>query len=213
MKPFRHILSLGSACQATVQLRANFPTLKAGPFDWWVTPFERMVAFLDATDWSLFEAGDLEPVQNRVSIASRRHGFIFQHDFQRDAEGLVDMGRVEQQLPALREKYAARLERMDRQVRSGEPVLFLRWRRDHFMDWTRPPDDAPSTAGLDDLCQMVRRRWPQSDATFLFVNYDRRCDDPSAMFGHADSSQAADWTGDAEAWRALFESHDVTLAD
>ncbi len=69
MKPFRHILSLGSACQATVQLRANFPTLKAGPFDWWVTPFERMVAFLDATDWSLFEAGDLEPVQDRVSIA------------------------------------------------------------------------------------------------------------------------------------------------
>jgi hypothetical protein len=124
-RSYDRVVSIGSNCEVTGNIRHHFKTGRAYPFDWWMTPFRALLDVLDARFSGLFEASNLSIPADRGTVVDTRFNLMYHHDFARDEDGRVIVGDVEKQLTELRKKYARRADRFINEL-DGKRVLFVR---------------------------------------------------------------------------------------
>ncbi|MEX3789434.1 DUF1796 family putative cysteine peptidase [Paraburkholderia sp. BR14374] len=124
-RSYDRVISIGSNCEVTWNIRHHFETRTAYPFDWWMTPFQALLDVLDARFSGLFEPSHLAIPADRGTVVDTRFNLMYHHDFARDEEGRVIVDDVEKQLPDLRKKYARRIDRFVNEL-DGKKVLFVR---------------------------------------------------------------------------------------
>lgn len=124
-RQYDRIVSIGSNCEVTWNIRNYFNTDKAYPFDWWMTPFQSTIDILDTRFNGLFEAANIDIPADRGTVVDKRFNLMYHHDFARDEDNLIVPDKIEEQLVTLRHKYqylAARfIDDLD-----GKEVLFVR---------------------------------------------------------------------------------------
>lgn len=113
------IISLGRACDIAHQIRRHFGQTEAYPFDWLITPFQGLIKTIDS-DFGGFLSIDQLIIKDNY-VYGRDSDIIYYHDF----EG-VDASNLEKLLPEVREKYARRVDRWQKAISTGEPILFIR---------------------------------------------------------------------------------------
>jgi hypothetical protein len=124
-RSYDRVISIGSNCEVTWNIRHHFKTGKAYPFDWWMTPFHALLDVLDARFSGLFEPSNLSVPADRGTVVDTRFNLMYHHDFARDEDGRIIVGDLEKQLTDLRKKYARRADRFVNEL-DGKKVLFVR---------------------------------------------------------------------------------------
>jgi Putative papain-like cysteine peptidase (DUF1796) len=119
------VISIGSNCEVTWNIRDYFSVDRAYPFDWWMTPFNATLELLDNRFSGLFEPKNLHVPVDRKTVVDKRYNLMYHHDFERDAEGLVVLDTIDQQLAGLKKKYEFLSARFVDDL-AGKKVLFIR---------------------------------------------------------------------------------------
>lgn len=89
-KKATHVVSLGSECRVTHNLRRFFDFGNAYPFDWWGTEANSLELFLSKPDIdALYDVDNLELSSDRRSIVNREFNINLHHEFPRDFEGNI----------------------------------------------------------------------------------------------------------------------------
>ena len=93
MAAYDEIVSLGNHCRVAYNLRRTFGIARAYPFDWWITPVQALIAFLeDPSLDKLYDPGQLAPVMREekiFAIDNIHYGIQLQHEFPRWKNGSV----------------------------------------------------------------------------------------------------------------------------
>ncbi len=103
---YDEVVSLGSNCEVTWNIRNYFHTSIAYPFDWWMTPFNSLLMLLDDRFSGLFDANNIWVPEDCGTVVDTYYNIMYHHDFPRTQDGLVDKNKVESQLDELKQKYA-----------------------------------------------------------------------------------------------------------
>jgi len=122
---YHKIVSIGSNCEVTWNIRNYFGVDRAYPFDWWMTPFNSMIQLLDNQFDGLFDGRNIYVPPDRKTVVDKRYNLMYHHDFERDADGLVVLDRIDRQLPNLKQKYDLLSDRFLKDL-DGKEVLFIR---------------------------------------------------------------------------------------
>lgn len=122
---YDRVVSIGSNCEVTWNIRNCFGTDRAYPFDWWMTPLNSMLELLGNRFDGLFESKNLQVPADRKTVVDKRYNLMYHHDFARDADGLVIVDSVDQQLAGLKKKYEFLSTRFINEL-DGKKVLFVR---------------------------------------------------------------------------------------
>ena len=210
------IVSLGGNCLAAWHIRRHFGIERAGMLDWWIVPFAGLLKLMEDGPSGLFTPEDIVLLPDRDAVVSRSFGFVFYHDFPRDADHLVIEAAIPAKLEGLRGKYLALWRRLDEICAGGGNILFVRSRRDTLIHVQVPVEEGDSEFGRADLgrlCRAIATRWPAAQAKVLFVDFDHRTDDPMALFGHVEElNDVINWTGSPGGWDAMFLGHHLAVA-
>lgn len=204
-------MPLGLSCRVTYQVRVHFRSGERHPFDWWVTSLDGITRYLrDPDPGRIFAAGALEEQLEEGwirSIVSSEFGFELFHDFTRRKEApamrIVSPGWREQ-VPAVRARHEAVMERLLGLNRAGERILFVRDRLGAGDDADRAP------GGVAGLWQALLGTWPRADIALLLVNVPP-FDPPSRRvmrlaFDDPPGPPPESWRGDNHRWAAGFAS-------
>lgn len=122
---YHNVVSIGSNCEVTWNIRNYFNVDRAYPFDWWMTPFKSMIELLDNRFSGLFKARNIYVPPDRKTVIDKRYNLMYHHDFQRDADGLVVLDSIDEQLIKLKEKYEFLSHRFINEL-DGKEILFIR---------------------------------------------------------------------------------------
>jgi hypothetical protein len=153
---FHTCVSLGEQCKTAYQLRRHTGVNTAHILDWLVTPAESLLHLIRDDFGDFFALENLAVMPDGNGVLDQATGVIFQHGFQRDADGkTVPSGIAEghaRELGRLRHLLARW-----RALADAERILFVR--------------SGEYTAGfpaelLDALCT----RFPETDITLLMVS-------------------------------------------
>ncbi len=206
------VLGLGYWCGPAHNIRQVFRTQAAYPLDWWVAHYNSLVMLLEQDFAGLFDPARLDIRQELQGVLCTRYGTLHPHDFARDGAGLI-LPDLALQAPALRQKYAHLVQRMDRNA-AGRSVLCVReWLRHTPEDVV---DEPVAMARATRLHGLLVARWPSARVDLLVVDGTERAfemDAPGgriAFDGLGAEPEAGHWR--PRAWRALFERQGVTLA-
>ena len=157
-RQYDFVFSLGAACSCSQSLRLAGLQFASYPFDWLYggTVGTRVRGLVDGVD-AWFAEGSLvkhgipwklehEPYRNV------ENGIVFKHDF--------DWNRpLAESLPAVREKYARRMERLHAHIAASRSVLAV---------WiSTPTTKPPSDQELLNCRAMMEARWPGVDVRIL----------------------------------------------
>ncbi len=209
------IVSLGGNCVPTWHIRRHFNIERAGLLDWWIVPFAGLLKLIEDGPSQLFTPQDTMLLPDRDAVVSRSFGFVFYHDFPRDADRRVIEASIAEKLDGLREKYMALWRRLDETCASGASVLFVRARRDTLVHEKVPIEQGDSEFGRGDLgrlCRAIAARWPAARAKVLYLNFDQRTDDPMAVFDQIEElNDVTTWAGSTGGWDAMFHRQDLLL--
>ena len=211
MTGYTHVVPLGLSCRVTYQVRAYFRSGERYPFDWWTTPLEGIARYLrDPDPARIFAEGALEEQLEDGwvrSIVSSEFGFELFHEFTRRKEApamRVVSPDWRGQVPSVRARHVARLERLLGLNRTGNRILFVRHRVDAADEGARAPDNV---AGL---WQALLGLWPAAEIELLLVNVPP-FDPPSRRvrrlaFDDPPGPPPESWRGDDWRWAAGLAS-------
>lgn len=141
--------------------------LSSGPFDWLLGPSLKSRVDLISNDFAgWFEPRDFEFLGNpekfeHDSYRNRRTGYKFSHDF--------ELGKsFEESFPAVREKYARRIDRFYDRIRASRRILLV---------WLENPvvNDRPSDEDVVASLRTLAEKFPGVKVEILVV--DRAPDD------------------------------------
>ena len=150
---FDFVFSLGAACSGTETLRAAGLQYASFPFDWLLGPGPADRVKMMAGEFSgwMDSAEDFEEISNPDAFRhapwrNRRTGYSYMHDFDQGVP-------LAEQLPAVREKYARRIDRLLKLVRRSRRVLVV---------WTGDPRDGIrlSEGEIGACLEMLRTKFP-----------------------------------------------------
>jgi hypothetical protein len=166
---YDRIVSIGSNCEVTWNLRNHFEISEAYPFDWWVTPYHALLALLDANFGGLFELENLVVTPDRRTVVDKRLNILHQHDFPRDEQGFVDVDGFAGQIPALREKFAYLAARFVNDL-SGKEVLFIRNRCGNDPKYLVGDYGDLQPAQCVEICDRLKRLLPNTKFDIFATN-------------------------------------------
>lgn len=118
------VISLGTNCEVSFNIRNAFQTERAYPFDWWITPIQSVAAILrdrfalEVAPHNLVHAG------SPVSIMNRKYGLLHHHDFGHLSADVSDESWTAM-IPYVADKYRALGERFFTDVGNARDVLFV----------------------------------------------------------------------------------------
>ena len=128
-------ISLGSTCGPALNLRSLGIRTVAYPFDWVISPFEALINALN-DDFQYF-LNDLKIRPGNQGVIDH-YGFHFTHDWPTINQSNIDalnsdfignntlFHSWQKVLPAVKEKYRRRIERLNQACLSKEKVVFIR---------------------------------------------------------------------------------------
>lgn len=128
-------ISLGSSCCSALNLRSLGIRTAAYPFDWVISPFDALYAALK-DDFQYF-LSDLKIRPGNQGVIDH-YGFHFTHDWPTIQHSTIDalnsdfignnilFHTWQQVLPAVKEKYRRRIERLKQACLGKEKVFFIR---------------------------------------------------------------------------------------
>jgi hypothetical protein len=195
-----HIVSLGSNCRVTHNLRRYFDFCSAYPFDWWICPLRSATKFLREPDLAKLYAGaHLEPRWSRdgqqiESVSNNYYDILLHHEFPRAHPGysVVTDFRDHAAAPMARQTYLLRkLFALDL---AGNRILFVH----NFSRQEINLDISDVTAFRD----AVKLHFSKTDIDFLFINPPQEIEVQiaGATVLSFEDVGGKDWRGDHELW-------------
>lgn len=232
MEPFEPI-SLGYTCEVKYQLSRNlyfrkFPdgseldfrrmlftpelgskTFRRHVFDWQITPFEAVIAYLEDDFRGVFERQDLTVDEKSGHVVHRHLRTLHPHDFKSAGERLTEAD-IDRNYEAARQRFEYLADRFRRHLQGAGRYLYV-------FKQIRIYDDAVKLMGL------LQAANPEHQFKLLFVDYDGLDQWLAALDGEVyrawvpevAASKPADraWEGDDERWAGLLAPFTLTGAD
>jgi len=190
---FFHIVSLGYRCRTSHRLREHFGHSTAFPFDWWITPIEGLIRFLDDWDVDRLYRPDQLRVHHKLFqkawVENREYGFRLVHEFTRNRWRLATRQFLDE-APQVKARTAHLMAKFDELDSKRRRVLFVR------NVSLREEGDA---AGCEALRQAVLRRVPRADPEFLLISNSGMAAEGWIPL-KVDDSLKEPWSGDPAAW-------------
>lgn len=163
-KTYDLVVPLGFACSCSQIMRQAGLQLASFPWDWVGTPppSERCRLICEGfRDWMNLEdlqwAGKNDTFGHE-EVRNVRTGLIIMHDF---AQGVP----IEQQYPAIAEKYARRIARLDRLLRESRKILLV------HIDTPVSPRPLPPEDCLKAI-EIMSAKYPNAEFNFLLVSLE-----------------------------------------
>lgn len=198
-RKYDETVSLGSACQSAWQLEVNEVRKWAYPFDWLVTSFDGLVAFIMNRGEGFLERDNLEVVEvlkgdslSFLHVVDRKYDFHSIHDF-----FFPDMYNYDK----VKDKYERRIQRFFALLESDRKILFV-----------RTQISRNEATYLDSL---LHRLYPHLEYTLVAVSGD-----PDAQMDwglervrnfYMQQTQG-DWQGDYQKWKEILSQFSVKPA-
>jgi len=123
--PVDRVISLGTNCEISFQLRRFFGVERAYPFDWWFTPLDAVAPVLASRFAVEISRDNLDLVGGRRSIINRKYRILHHHDFPRVEENRLIALDWTTAIDACRAKYAALGRRFFDDLAPARRALFL----------------------------------------------------------------------------------------
>jgi hypothetical protein len=183
--------------QALMTPELGQQTFERHIFDWQITPFEAVLAYLQADFEGVFERADLELLDGEPHhrMLKTRHP----HDFH-PVGGVVDEAALDVGYPAARAKFEHLADKFRRLLNTPGPHLYV-------FRQIRIYDDAVR------LLDLLRARNPAHDARLLFVDFDGEDQHLDALEGQVfrgwlplkpDKPADRVWEGDDARWSQIL---------
>lgn len=199
---YNHIVSLGGNCRVAHNCRRHFGAKAAYPFDWWITPLESAIFFLQEPDVGrLYQRERLKihgAEGRRDSIVSGDYGIRLHHEFPRVGGEVVETFRDLCAEPASRTAYL--VERLEKLRSEPGRILFVRnaihGEGRNAEGWHRHVDEI-----LSFLDGAYGRRF-----NLLLINTPVRSFPDDRVLVSLFEDRGADWRGDETAWSRAFDA-------
>ncbi len=204
MRIITHVISLGYHCRTARRLRDHYGFDSSLPFDWWLTPLEGAVRFLN--DWDLEVLYDPRLLKERrvkgrlANIINTRYGIRLEHEFPRDETEAVKPG-WRRHIAQAKARTAHLMEKFERMNRTNRRILVVR---------ELAPEEVGQAALQRELFETVCGRLGRARLRFLLISptgveapdwIPLKIDDPTE-----------DWQGDAALWDAALDGLRFTFA-
>jgi hypothetical protein len=122
---FDRVISLGSNCEVTANLRRYFRLERAYPFDWWITPLASVRILLENKFEDLFNPDNLIVTEDLGSVVNKKYNLLHHHDFPRDNNDKIIPEKVSREVGNLKNKFLFLQKRLfDDCAGGGEYCLF-----------------------------------------------------------------------------------------
>ncbi|RAS23412.1 DUF1796 family putative cysteine peptidase [Paraburkholderia bryophila] len=204
------VVSLGSNCELTANLRRYFKADRTYPFDWWITPLDSITQLLETEFDGLFNPENLQVSTDGQTVICRKFNLLHHHDFSRDEQGKV-IPALAEQLPGLREKFLSLKNRFMSDCATGR-VLFVRNRS--VFDSNLVAQEPDSDESFRSLFKLLCKLFPQADITLLVTNVGKKgaLDDGRILFDEMTNyGDADDYTVSPKGWDELFARQRIRI--
>jgi hypothetical protein len=176
-----HIVSLGKNCMVAYQIRRFFGVEKSYPLDWWITPFDGLIKFLEFSDVNnLFDADQIAISENGQTIMNPQYGICYHHDFKREGPDNRISKNFIDQVGEVKEKYHHVINNLNLLDTNSNSVVFIR-----SINYN---DD------LKKLTSVLGLKFRNADFSVLSIN-------PKIQ------GVGSNWQGDNKEWDEFFISH------
>ena len=171
MPRFDDILSLGSDCEVSLQLRRLGIAHTPSVFDWLVTPWDAMLRVLH--DGGTHLCTRIDRGYDGAGAVCGTYGLVYWHEFARDGASQVLL--TEASTKAAQDKLRHKIARMRTVLNADKTVLFIRGGIA-----TDAPNDryqfgqAFPASRLNDFTILVSRLFPALKFSLLFIEYAGR---------------------------------------
>jgi hypothetical protein len=169
-------------------------------FDWQITPFEAVLAYLEADFKGVFEREDLQwSPEGSGEVEHRRLKTRHPHDF-KAVDGVCDERAIDLQYEAARGKFEHLAAKFRLLLQHEAPQLFV-------FRQIRIHDEAVR------LLERLNSNWPGRDVRLLFVGYDGEDQHLGGLEGQvfkawaplqADKTSDRQWEGDDRRWETVL---------
>ena len=189
---FAQVISIGSACQVSYQIRRRSPKASATHFfDWIVTDHQALIDAVPLDFGNLLSPDAVEIGPDARYLRDCNTGLQFYaHDF------AYLRGDFLSELETVRERYLRRAERTSALLRSGDPILLVR----HGFNRA----DVVGVAERKAIVDCFKINYPTSNLTFFFTTnlpVEEHVVESGFM---AHVAECIDWKGDNASWDRAF---------
>lgn len=204
MRIFTHVISLGYHCRTARRLRDHYGFNSSLPFDWWLTPLEGAVRFLN--DWDLEALYDPRLLKERhvkgrlANIVNARYGIRLEHEFPRDEAESVAAGWREH-IAQAKARTAHLMDKFDRMNRTNRRLLVVR---------ELAAEECGQASLQRELYQTLCRRLGRARLRFLLIS-PTGVEAPDWISLKIDD-RTEDWQGDAALWDEALDRLGFTLS-
>lgn len=198
-RKYDETVSLGTACQSAWQLEVNEVRKWAYPFDWLITSFDSLVAFISNKGEGFFEKENLEIIE---ILYGESLSFLHVVDRKYDIHSIHDLFFPNMyNYDKVKAKYERRIQRFFALLESNRKILFV-----------RTQINRSETIYLDNL---LHHLYPNLEYTLVAIS-----DDPDAqndwglerVRNFYMQQTPGEWQGDYQKWKEILSQFSVKPA-
>lgn len=221
------IFSLGPNCKNTWNLRKNFQTDRAYPFDWWITPARSMLRMIETGFVFSLKQEDLHitDVSKHNTVYNSRLNLLHHHDFYRDytshASGII-RSVSEKDIETLNQKYTYLFNRLHEDLNASQnPVAVL---NGTYLGWPTNYEGIPTNPDLNtaisnkELAEEIRSRLGKKlRIAFItvgepkFHEYDWGFEVQANDFGYRENIDGAAYAEPIHAFKSAYQQLGFSL--
>jgi len=214
-KTYDRIVSIGSNCEVTWNIRNHFSTDKAYPFDWWMTPLHSMIELLDAQFTGLFDKKNICVPPDLKTVIDKKYNIMHHHDFQRDEAGLIVSNKIEEQLSSLKQKYDFLAKRFKDDL-DGKRILFIRNRCGNDPNYLNGDYGEIQPEQCIEMHRALSALLPQAKFDIFATNktkFDSFFYNGSEIFSDSivNLGDCDDYRVSPKGWSKMFRQHNIKL--
>jgi hypothetical protein len=194
--------SIGSSCLPKFGIDQYIGKTQTYFYDWLITDSSALEASLLAFNRERFFREGYEVCDNNMRVKDLHTGLRFQHDFPADAEGTVDLSKIEATINIVRERYIRRWDRLFACVMADPNPCFIRHDNWELGEDKQSQDDhaLKLTMILDAAFQKPYRLIVAS----TYIQATRLTD--TVLFHHLEPDSDIPWIGKKKDWELLLST-------
>lgn len=203
MRILTHVISLGYHCRTARRLRDHYGFNSSLPFDWWLTPLDGAVRFLN--DWDVETLYDPRLLKERrvkgrlANIVNAKYDIRLEHEFPRDGTESVLPGWRDH-IDQAKARTAHLMGKFERMNRTNRRILVVR---------ELSPEEVGQGGLQRDLFETVCRRLGRARLRFVLIS-PTGVEAPDWIPLKIDD-RTEDWQGDAALWDDALDRLGFTL--
>lgn len=208
-KAYDHIVSLGSFCMTAGQIRRRFPSAKAFPFDWLVTPTVALQDMFETDFSEIMLPENMQIVTENAgqAVMCKRYGLMHYHDFY-DAK--VDDRYVPVAVRAECTKNSGKFAYLLKRLYglTGD-VLFIRVETGYVQHFNNNCDfDEIKLQGFIDI---LRKFLPKCSVDLLLLNSFPAAKERGVYCDRLDHYGVTTWEGSNQGWDEMFDRNGIDM--